>query len=173
MLSIRMMAVATIAQATNTALPVKASNWVSGFSRMNRVSVSDFRNRRRSGKCFSISACALMASCVRKSSLRYHPSQARVIVSSDAVHWRKDILCRLCWGKCCARRALSLAARGWQLAKIRRSQAIRARDECFVCHLCGTRCDNPSQPVFRRGRPSLRGASKSLAASRLRRVFPH
>ena len=43
--SINKIAVAMIDQAIMTADPVKASNCVLGFSRMNRVSLSDRKNR--------------------------------------------------------------------------------------------------------------------------------
>jgi hypothetical protein len=50
MLSINRIAVATMVQATSAEAPAKAISWVSGRRRMNRVSLSDLRKTRLSGK---------------------------------------------------------------------------------------------------------------------------
>jgi len=55
---------ATIAHATIAVAPLKATSWVAGRRRMNRVSVSDRRNTRRSGKYRSKSEFSRIASRV-------------------------------------------------------------------------------------------------------------
>src|SRR6056297_4187532 len=62
MLSITSTAVAMMVQATIAHAPVTAMSCVPGRSRMKRVSVSDRRNTRRSGKCRSRRSCSRIAS---------------------------------------------------------------------------------------------------------------
>ena len=69
-----------IAQATSAADPVKPINCVTGRRRMNRVSFSERRNTRRSGKYFSKSASVLIAKRVLTRSSSYIPIPKAVLV---------------------------------------------------------------------------------------------
>ena len=99
MLSIKMMAVATIAHATSIALPVKATNCIIGRTRMNRVSVSDFRNTRRSGNIRSSFALIFCPRRVRTERVPFAiPLQAlgRPNLASQEIGVNSGCL----WGKC-------------------------------------------------------------------------
>src|SRR6056297_3533200 len=63
--SISSTAVAMMLQARTREAPPNATAWVLDFSRMKRVSVSERRNSRRSGKKRSSMPCSLIASLVR------------------------------------------------------------------------------------------------------------